>query len=216
VTTCLLATMIVATSAVYLSHNKPKPIVEHAYADPTSCVQCHATEAAGYASSGMAHAFSSPQGKTTVESSAPARQFFHEASSTYYSMTEHGGKYFQRRWQEGFSGKPENIEELQIDYIMGSGNHVRTYLHREKDGSLIELPLAWYSELGRHWGMNPGYDNPHPMTIETVKWRSANNVILKPPVDEDPSPSIARSYFQTSWDLRTAQQTHRRIQHPLR
>ena len=74
-------------------------------------------------------------------------------------MTEHGGEYFQRRWQLGFDGKPENVEELQIDYIMGSGNHVRTYLHREKDGTLIELPLAWYAELGGHWGMNPGYDN---------------------------------------------------------
>jgi tetratricopeptide (TPR) repeat protein len=118
----------------------------------------------------MAHAFSSPQEKTTVESPAPGRQFFHQASDTYYSMTEHGGKYFQRRWQNGFSGKPENIEELQIDYIMGSGNHVRTYLHREKDGSLIELPLAWYSELGGHWGMNPGYDNPHPMMRRSIAY----------------------------------------------
>ena len=42
---------------------------------------------------------------------------------------------------------------------MGSGNHVLTYLHQEVDGTLIELPLAWYAELGGHWGMNPGYDN---------------------------------------------------------
>ena len=85
-------------------------------------------------------------------------------------MTEHAGKYFQRRWQQGFDGKPENVEELQIDYIMGSGNHVRTYLHREKDGTLIELPLAWYAELGGHWGMSPGYDNPHPRTYRPIAY----------------------------------------------
>src|SRR5271167_354738 len=63
-----------------------------------------------------------------------------------------------------------NVEELQIDSIMGSGNHVRTYLHRESDGTLIELPLAWYSELGGHWGMNPGYDNAHPMTHRPIAY----------------------------------------------
>ena len=90
--------------------------------------------------------------KDTVQSPAKDRQFYHAASGTYYRMTEHDGKYYQRRWQKGFDGNPENVEELQIDYIMGSGNHVRTYLHREQDGTLIELPLAWYSEDWRSLG----------------------------------------------------------------
>ena len=47
---------------------------------------------------------------------------------------------------------------------------MRTYLHREEDGTLIELPLAWYSEMGGHWGMNPGYDNPHPSTRRTIAY----------------------------------------------
>ena len=53
---------------------------------------------------------------------------------------------------------------------MGSGNHARTYLHRELDGTLIELPLAWYSESGGHWGMNPGFDNAHPLTRRTIAY----------------------------------------------
>ena len=140
---------------LYLSNRKsPNQTVEHAYADPKSCAQCHVAEAAAYATTGMARAFYTPQAKDTVEAPAKDHQFFHAASGTYYSMMERGGKYFQRRWQLGFDGKPDNIEELQIDYIMGSGNHVRTYLHQEEDGTLIELPLAWYAELGGHWGMN--------------------------------------------------------------
>jgi len=118
----------------------------------------------------MAHAFYRPKANDTVASPASSRQFYHAASGTYYSMTEREGKYYQRRWQLGFDGQSENIEELQINYVMGSGNHVRTYLHREEDGTLVELPLAWYSELGGHWGMNPGYDNAHPMTRRPIAY----------------------------------------------
>ncbi len=171
VTSGLFAVAVIAVLIFYFSHrNEPKAPVTQAYADPKSCIRCHSPEAAGYATTGMAHAFYEPQAKDTVDSPAKAREFFHAASGTYFSMTEHEGKYFQRRWQEGFDGKPDNVEELQIDYIMGSGNHVRTYLHREEDGTLIELPLAWYSEMGGHWGMNPGYDNPHPMTRRPIAY----------------------------------------------
>jgi tetratricopeptide (TPR) repeat protein len=170
VTACLLAITAVTVVAVWTRSKKPTPVPTQAYAAPKSCVQCHATEAAGYATTGMARAFYRPQAKDTVDAPARDRQFFHASSSTYYNMTEHDGKYYQRRWQQGFDNKPENVEELQIDYIMGSGNHVRTYLHREKDGTLIELPLAWYSVLGGHWGMNPGYDNSHPMTHRPIAY----------------------------------------------
>jgi len=171
ITTCFLAIVAFAVVGVRsVKRNKATPVEAEAYADPKSCTQCHAAEAAGYATTGMAQAFYKPQAKNTMDAPAKDRQFFHAASGTYYSMTEHGGRYFQRRWQIGFDGKADNVEELQIDSIMGSGNHVRTYLHREQDGTLIELPLAWYAELGGHWGMNPGYDNPHPMTRRPIAY----------------------------------------------
>jgi tetratricopeptide (TPR) repeat protein len=160
-----------AGSFLYLRHRKPaRAAVEQEYADSAICVSCHAGEAAGYASTGMAHAFSKPDAKNTVESPAKGRQFYHAASGTYYELTEHDGKYYQRRSQVGFNNLPENVEELTIDYVMGSGNHARTYLHREQDGTLIELPLAWYSEDGGHWGMNPGFDTAQPMTRRTIAY----------------------------------------------
>jgi tetratricopeptide (TPR) repeat protein/mono/diheme cytochrome c family protein len=148
----------------------PNAAMTQEYADPSTCVQCHASEAAGYASTGMAHAFYKPEAKSTIEAPAGDRQFYHAASGTYYKLTQHDGKYYQRRWQEGFDGNPENVEELPIDYVMGSGNHVRTYLHREEDGTLIELPMAWYSEDGGRWGMNPGFDNSKPMTRRVIAY----------------------------------------------
>jgi len=188
ITIFLLVTTAASGLFLHLSNRKKlnQISVVQAYADPKSCAQCHTVEATGYATTGMARAFYKPQAKDTVEVSVKDRQFFHTVSGTYYSMTEHGGKYFQRRWQQGFDGKPDNVEELQIDYIMGSGNHVRTYLHREENGTLIELPMAWYAELGGHWGMNPGYDNPHPMTRRPIAYECmfCHNAYPEIPVTE--------------------------------
>jgi predicted CXXCH cytochrome family protein len=79
-------------------------------------------------------------------------------------MEQRGDAYYQRRWQIGFDGKETNIEELTIDYVLGSGNHARSYLHRTTRGTLIELPLGWYAEKGGEWGMSPGFDSRHPAT----------------------------------------------------
>ena len=49
--------------------------------------------------------------------------------------------------------------EERIDYVIGSGNHSRTYLHRAPDGQLIELPVSWYSEGSGYWAMSPGYES---------------------------------------------------------
>ena len=62
-----------------------------------------------------------------------------------------------------FDGKKTNIIEKQVDYVLGSGNHARAFLSRTKQNTLVELPLAWYSEKGGSWAMNPAYDRPdHP------------------------------------------------------
>jgi tetratricopeptide (TPR) repeat protein len=219
---CLLAIAALAFVGFRLAHRKKTDtVVTQVYADPKSCVQCHAAEAAGYATTGMARAFYKPLAKTTVDAPAESRQFFHAASNTYYSMTEHEGKYFQRRWQQGFDGKSDNVEELQIDYIMGSGNHVRTYLHREQDGTLIELPLAWYAESGGHWAMNPGYDNSHPMTHRPIAYEcmfchnaypeippTAHRDLSANPVYNDPLPEgidCQRCHGPGAAHVRTAQ-----------
>jgi tetratricopeptide (TPR) repeat protein len=167
---CFLALAAVAAFFFWGHRSKPKAVAAAQYADSATCVQCHADEAAGYARTGMAHSFYLPTAQTTVDNPAKERQFYHAASDTYYELTQHDGKFYEHRWQKGFDGKPSNVEELPIDYIMGSGNHVRTFLHREQDGTLIELPMAWYAEDGGHWGMNPGYDNAHPMTRRPIAY----------------------------------------------
>ncbi|MES1257234.1 MAG: tetratricopeptide repeat protein [Acidobacteriota bacterium] len=98
------------------------------------------------------------------------RDFYHQASDTHYSMLARDGKYYQRRWQIGFDGKEINAEELPVDFVMGSGNHARTYLSRTARGALLQLPLGWYSEKGGSWAMNPGYDTAHPPSHRPIAY----------------------------------------------
>lgn len=121
-------------------------------ADSKVCATCHTKIYETYQKSGMARSFAKP---VTI----PAiRDFYHSASETHFQVFERGGRNYQRRWQTGFGGKETNIDEKSMDYVMGSGNHVRTYLHATASGALQQLPLAWYAEKGGYWAMNPGYD----------------------------------------------------------
>lgn len=129
-----------------------------AYVDPAVCAQCHADKARTFSHTGMGRSFYRMTPEKAVENFKSGLPYYHAASDTYFSMFERDGKYFERRWQVGFDGRETNVEEKQIDYVMGSGNHARTYLHLTPRGTLQELPLGWYAEKGGYWAMNPGYD----------------------------------------------------------
>lgn len=111
----------------------------------------------------MGRSFFRPSAANTVEDYVRHNHYYHAPSDTHYVMLVRDGKYIQRRYQTGYDGRETNVEETQIDYVLGSGNHARTYLHRNAQGMLVELPLGWYSEKGGTWAMSPGYDNAtHP------------------------------------------------------
>ena len=118
----------------------------------------------------MGRSFFRPSAANTVEAYTSNNLFYHSLSDTHYSMEQRGGAYYQRRWQIGFDGNETNVEELRIDYVLGSGNHARSYLHKTTRGTLIELPLGWYSEKGGGWGMGPGFDSRHPATRRLVPY----------------------------------------------
>jgi predicted CXXCH cytochrome family protein len=124
------------------------------------CAPCHREIYENYRKTAMARSLYQPRPENTIEDYRVNNHYYHKASDTYFSMLARDGKYYQRRYQIGFNGKETNIDEQQIDFVMGSGNHARSYLHRTAAGALVELPLAWYSEKGGYWAMGPGYDRP--------------------------------------------------------
>jgi tetratricopeptide (TPR) repeat protein len=52
------------------------------------------------------------------------------------------------------------VDERPVDFVLGSGNHARAFLHLTSRNTLEQLPFGWYAEKGGYWGMNPGYDRP--------------------------------------------------------
>ena len=141
-----------------VSQEAPKTSAE--YVDSRLCANCHPKIYETYQRTGMARSFYRPSPAAIVEDYRANNSYYHPASDTHFQMIERDGKYYQRRYQIDFEGKQTNIDEKQIDYVLGSGNHVRTYLHRTSTGALLQLPLAWYAEKGGLWAMSPGYDKP--------------------------------------------------------
>jgi len=158
------------------------------YADPATCVGCHADVAATYRRTGMARSFRSIGRAPRVEDFATKNTLYNNASDRYYTMTDRNGTFYQQRHQVGFQGKPINVQEMSIDYVIGSGDHARTYLHRTNEGKLLELPVSWYSANGGYWGMSPGYDSAshldfrRPANFECMSCHNAYPAISQSPL----------------------------------
>jgi predicted CXXCH cytochrome family protein len=155
----ILAVVLAVATCFTYSQSLAAPAREDAgYVDPQVCVGCHRGIWETYQRTGMGRSFYRPSTANIVEDYTQHNTYYHKASDSYFSMLRRDGKFYQRRYQVDSAGKQINVLEKQIDYIMGSGNHSRAYLHRTARNTLVELPLAWYAEKGGYWAMNPGYD----------------------------------------------------------
>jgi predicted CXXCH cytochrome family protein len=139
----------------------PPEQVKSDYVDSATCAGCHQAIAKSYHLTGMGRSLFRPRLETTVEDYKTHNSIYNRTSDRYYTMLERDGKWIQRRHQIGLGGQEINVEEKPVDYVMGSGNHVRSYLNRTTQGTLVELPVSWYAEKGGYWGMSPGYDRPN-------------------------------------------------------
>ena len=161
------------------------------------CAGCHRDVWETYRRTGMGRSFYRPSPENMIEDFRDKNTFYHQASDSYFTMLRRGGEHYQRRHQIDSSGKQVNVMEKRIDYIMGSGNHARAYLHRTSANTLIQLPLGWYAEKGGYWGMNPGYDRPdhdgfrRPITYDCMFCHNAY-----PPIPAGHEQPFAQSVYQ--------------------
>ena len=134
---------------------RQKPV----YVDARFCQACHGDIYKTYRETAMAKSLLRLRPEKNPEDFTPKNVFYHRASDSYFTMSQRSGRYFQRRHQIDFEGGETNITEKEVHFVIGSGRHARTFVH-ESEGTWFELPLAWYSENGGRWAMNPGYDRP--------------------------------------------------------
>jgi predicted CXXCH cytochrome family protein len=158
-----LAALLVLLAACSTAPKTPSQHPANSYVDPKLCAGCHAAIAASYSRTAMAHAFFRALPANMMEDFDRRNSFFHKPSGRYYRMIRRDGRFFLRRHQISADGKETNVVEKEIHYVMGSGHHARSYIHRTANNELLELPVTWYAEKGGYWGMSPGYDRPaHP------------------------------------------------------
>jgi Tfp pilus assembly protein PilF len=127
------------------------------YVEDAVCAGCHQDLAASFAAVGMSRSFYRPRRATSIETFGVP--FEHALSKRTYEMLWRGDELVFRRWQLGARGERVHEVEQSVDWVLGSGNHARTYLFRSPSGELWQLPIAWYTREGK-WGMAPGYDRP--------------------------------------------------------
>jgi tetratricopeptide (TPR) repeat protein len=117
------------------------------------CAKCHPAEAAGYASTQMAHSFS-------PAAAEPPGVFVHSASNTRFSVTEDAGRMLQRLQRGNLTGA------YYPAYAIGSGTHAVAYII-ELSGHLFQSPICFYAKRG--WEMAPGYEhNPAPDFLRPI------------------------------------------------
>lgn len=125
------------------------------YVEDQGCKICHSQKWESYQHVGMAKSFAPASKFEAIE--AFGKTFYHEPSKRYYRIdqTDQGLHFY--RYQLDANKKPINEFDVQIDWVLGSGNRARSYLFQTNWGEIYELPLGWYSE-GNQWQMSPGFE----------------------------------------------------------
>lgn len=165
------------------------------------CAPCHADIWRSYQRTGMARSFYRPAPEKMIENFGRGNMYRHEPSGIDYQMIHvrdaRGDRYLQSQSGPGFDGKRTSALTNSIDFVMGSGNHARTYLHRTPRGTLQQLPLAWYAENGGYWAMSPGYDRADHQGFQrsvTYDCMFCHNAYPEIPADTGPrSPPVFTS-----------------------
>lgn len=122
-----------------------------------ACSPCHAILFEKYRTVSMSRSLYRPSREASPEFFSSSSTFVHAKSGYRYEMSERGGKFYQKRFLLDSRGQTTRVREEEISYVVGSGNHARTYLRHHADGRITQLPVSWYGESGS-WGMSPGYD----------------------------------------------------------
>src|SRR5262249_53572223 len=114
------------------------------YVDPGSCARCHRQIAEDYARTGMTRSFRSVRPNVTLPE-FDGSSINNPASSQRFTASRREENFYVRRTQTDVDGKETNALEVRVDYVLGSGDHARSYLRRTPDNRLIEFPVSWYA-----------------------------------------------------------------------
>ena len=128
------------------------------YVEDQTCSLCHDEIWESYQDVAMAQSFFRPSADKVIEV-FDGDPVFHAELQRFYEMRFDDGRYLFRRYQLDEEGAEINLFVVEVDWILGSGKHSRTYVYQTDMGELYQLPLAWYTQT-QSWAMAPGFELP--------------------------------------------------------
>lgn len=138
------------------------------YVKDQLCAECHKAIAHDFEGHGMGRSFYRASADKAIEDFS--KGYYHPPSGRHYQMELRQEAYWFTRWREAPDGTKLDQFEVEIDWIVGSGNHSRVYLVRTESGTLFQLPLAWYTEI-EAWAMAPGFEHAEHMGLQRAVLR---------------------------------------------
>ncbi|MEZ4432537.1 MAG: tetratricopeptide repeat protein [bacterium] len=123
---------------------------------PEVCADCHPDQTFGFLETGMGRSLYRPTARPPIEDFTPEKATVTHPHSglRYRAYVDADGRW----WQEETMPGTDYRRALEVQWVVGSGNHTRSYLG-VVEGEVVELPLTWYSRR-RIWDMSPGYEGP--------------------------------------------------------
>jgi predicted CXXCH cytochrome family protein len=143
-----------ATTQTESRRSAPLP---EGYAGERQCVACHREIYETFKKLGMGQSWLDPSTAPVIEDYDTNNTFQHAKSGFHYRMLRKDGRLIQQRYLLDRNQRVVDLHEEEVTYVVGSGNHARSYLRHHPNGVITQLPVTWYSQQKR-WDMSPGYD----------------------------------------------------------
>jgi predicted CXXCH cytochrome family protein len=136
------------------------------YVGREACVSCHPSVGESYALTGMGRSLYPLTPENVVEDFQVRNTLEYPSDHVSYAMTARTDGYWVRQTILGDDGKALAVAEKKIAYVVGSGNHSRSYL-AGGNGYLYELPVCWYPGKPG-WDLCPGFDTVNKFLTRDV------------------------------------------------
>jgi predicted CXXCH cytochrome family protein len=133
---------------------------EARYIGTQQCIGCHRDRHSSY----LLTAHSRALADVNPANEPPDGAFDHRLSGRSYRVYRRDGQLRHEEIVRTADGKEIARVDFPVRFVVGSGNHTRTYLV-EADGFLLESPITWYAGK-KNWDMSPGYDFPQHWGFE--------------------------------------------------
>ncbi len=127
------------------------------YVGSAACRSCHEGEVASFRRTGMGRSMAA----IDPAAEPPDATIDHKLSQRRYQVQRKDGKLWHREFLLDDQPDQAILAEHALQYVIGSGNHARTYA-TEVDGFLVESPLTWYAST-KSWRLSPGYERSDQM-----------------------------------------------------